>query len=295
MTESHSPGDHVAENAASPAGQAQPTGLPRTRGTEDRPPLQTADRVLSLLLSFDRDHPEWGVSDVAAAFGLDKSVAQRLLAALAHRGFVVSDPRTRRYRLGPAVWDLARVWERDGGMAHLVRPVLRSLADTVGFGVLFAVPDGVHMRCVAAVDGASGPLRAHDLTGELYPAHAGATSRAYFAMLPARDRAALLYGRPMARFSERTVTDPVLLEERFAQARQHGYAHSEGEYDDETAAVAVPVLVGRRPVGTLSVAGPSGFFGEHPAGVVGPLTRAAADLGRLLTPLRPRRAPADPR
>ncbi|MFI9461000.1 IclR family transcriptional regulator [Streptomyces xiamenensis] len=285
MTATHPLGDPASESVSPPADRDQKT---------DKPPLQTADRVLSLLLSFDRDHPEWGVSDVAAEFGLDKSVAQRLLAALAHRGFVVSDPRTRRYRLGPAVWHLAKVWERDGGMASLVRPVLRSLSDTVGYGVLFAVPDGVHMRCVAAVDGASGPLRAHDLTGELYPAHAGATSRAYFAMLPARDRAALLYGRPMARFGERTLTDPVLLEERFAEARQSGYACSEGEYDNETAAVAVPVLVGRRPVGTLSVAGPSGFFGERPTAVVAPLTKAATDLGRLLTPLRPRRAPADP-
>lgn len=275
------------------------TDHPVTPGSERRgggkPPLQTADRVLSLLLSFDRDHPEWGVSDVATAFDLDKSVAQRLLASLAHRGFVVSDPRTRRYRLGPAVWHLAKGWERDGGMASLVRPVLRSLADSVGTGALFAVPDGVHMRCVAAVDGATGPLRAHDLTGELYPAHAGATSRAYFAMLPARDRAALLYGRPMARFSERTLTDPVRLEERFAEARAKGYAYSEGEYDAETAAVAVPVLVRRRAVGTLSIAGPRESFAARAEGFVAPLTRTATDLGRLLSPARPRGAPGEPR
>lgn len=252
------------------------------------PPLQTADRVLSLLLSFDREHPEWGVSDVAAEFGLDKSVAQRLLAALAYRGFLVSDPRTRRYRLGPAVWHLSRVWERDGGMASLVRPTLRAMAEAVGVGALFAVPDGVHMRCVTAVDGASGPLRIYGLAGELYPAHAGATSRAYFGMLPPGDRAALLYGRPMARFSDRTLTDPALLEERFAEVRRDGYAYSEGEYDPETAALAAPVLVGRRAVGTLSVAGPLDALRPRKADLVAPLLQAAADLGKLLTPLRPR-------
>ena len=38
-----------------------------------------------MLLAFDREHPEWGVTEVATEFGLDKSVAQRLLAALAYR------------------------------------------------------------------------------------------------------------------------------------------------------------------------------------------------------------------
>ncbi|OIV37904.1 IclR family transcriptional regulator [Mangrovactinospora gilvigrisea] len=257
---------------------------------EPRPPLQTADRVLSVLLCFDRERPEWGVSDVSAEFGFDKSVAQRLLASLAHRGFLVSDERTRRYRLGPAVWHLSRVWERDGGLAGLVLPVLRQVAEEVGVGALFAVPDGVHMRCVATVDGAAGPLRVQGLAGELYPAHAGATSRAYFGMLPAGDRAALLYGRPMARFGDHTVTDPVALEERFAEVRRNGYAYSEGEYDPETAALAAPVVVARRTVGTLSLAGPQGELRPRRAELVAPLLAAAGEVGAALTPRPPRGA-----
>jgi len=255
------------------------------------PPLQTADRVLNVLLAFDRERPEWGVMEVAAEFGLDKSVAQRLLAALAHRGFLVSDRRTRRYRLGPAVWHLSRVWERGGGMASLVRPALAVLAREAGVNALFAVPDGVHMRCVAAVDGATGPLRYYVLAGELYPAHAGATSRAYFGMLNADDRAALIYGRPMARFSEHTLTDPAALEERFAQVRREGFTYSEGEYDPETAALAAPVLVGRRPVGTLTLAATQEVLRPRRDDLVAPLLQGAADLGRLLTPARPRQVP----
>ncbi|GAA2294603.1 IclR family transcriptional regulator [Streptomyces violaceusniger] len=255
------------------------------------PPLQTADRVLNVLLSFDRERPEWGVTEIAEEFGLDKSVAQRLLAALAYRGFLVSDKRSRRYRLGPAVWHLSWVWERGGGMASLARPTLEALAGAVGVNALFAVPDGVHMRCVAAVDGATGPLRYYVLAGELYPAHAGATSRAYFGMLPPGDRAVLLYGRPMARFSEHTLTDPVRLEERFSEVRREGYAYSEGEYDPDTAALAAPVLVGRRPVGTLTLAATPDVLRPRREQLVAPLLQGAADLGRALTPARPRRAP----
>ncbi|MFF3494559.1 IclR family transcriptional regulator [Streptomyces sp. NPDC002795] len=252
------------------------------------PPLQTADRVLSVLLAFSQEREEWGVTDLAAEFGWDKSVAQRLLAALAHRGFLVSDPVTRRYRLGPAVWHMSTAWERHGGMSALVRPAVRALAMKTGATALFAVPDGVHLRCVESADGGSGPLRAYRLTGELYPAHAGATSRAYFGMLTPGTRARLLYGRPMPSFSSLTVTDPEELEELMVRAGQEGYSHSKGEYDPATSGLSVPMLVRSQPVGTLSLVGPHDLVTGPDEHLLGPLQAAADQLGELLSPRRSR-------
>lgn len=254
--------------------------------TTDRgAPLQTADRALQVLTAFSHDRDEWGVTDLAATFGWDKSVTQRLLASLAHRGFLVSDAVTRRYRLGPAVWHMATAWERHGGMAGLVRPALRELATTSGVTALFAVPDGAHLRCVESADGASGPLRAYRLADELYPAHAGATSRAYFGMLTPGARAALLYGRPMARFSELTVIDPAELEKLMCRVPAEGYAYSEGEYDPATAGLAVPVMVRSQPVGSLTLVGPHEQLSGREELLV-PLRATAEGLGELLTPRR---------
>ena len=250
------------------------------------PPLQTADRVLQVLLAFSHDREEWGVTDLAAEYGWDKSVAQRLLASLAHRGFLVSDPVTRRYRLGPAVWHMSTAWERHGGMAGLVRPTLRELAAASGVTALFAVPDGAHLRCVDSASGSSGPLRAYRLADELYPGHAGATSRAYFGMLAPGTRAALLYGRPMARFSELTVTDPAELEKLMSRVPAEGHAYSEGEYDPATAALAVPVVVRTQPVGSLTLVGPHELLSGKQERLLVPLRAAAEGLGELLTPRR---------
>lgn len=254
----------------------------------DRAPLQTADRVLQALLAFSQDREEWGVTQLAAEFGWDKSVTQRLLASLSHRGFLVSDELTRRYRLGPAVWHLATAWERHRGMAGLVRPTLRALAAASGVTALFAVPDGAHMRCVESAEGSSGPLRSYRLAGELYPAHAGATSRAYFGTLAPGARSALLYGRPMARFSDHTVTDPERLESLMCRVPADGYAYSEGEYDPATAGLAVPVTVRTQPVGSLTLVGPHELLGGAGEELLQPLRSAAHGLGELLTPRRAR-------
>ncbi|MFD6835559.1 IclR family transcriptional regulator [Streptomyces diastaticus] len=266
--------------------------------TTDRgAPLQTADRALLALLAFSHDREEWGVTDLAAEFGWDKSVAQRLLASLAHRGFLVSDPVTRRYRLGPAVWHMATAWERHSGMAGLVRPTLRQLAAASGVTALFAVPDGTHLRCVDSADGTSGPLRAYRLAGELYPGHAGATSRAYFGMLAPGTRAGFLYGRPMASFSELTVTDPAEVEALMSRVPSEGFAYSQGEYDPATAGLAVPVLVRSQPIGSLTLVGPHDQLDDRKNELLVPLRSAGESLGELLTPRqmhtrRPDPAPA---
>jgi len=252
--------------------------------------LQTVDRALLVLLAFERTRPDWGVTEVAAEFGWDTSVAQRLLATLAGRGFLVSDPATRRYRIGPAVLRLGRLWERSGSLELLAGPVLEELRRVTGDTVLFCLPDSFHMRCVAAEEGEAGPLRYYPLVGELYPAHAGATSKSFYAYLPDEQRHRLFRGRPMARFTDRTVTDPDVLEQQLLQVRAQGYAWTVGEYDTGIATLAVPVFLGREPYGSLSLGGAEERFEGAPENRLDALRHAAALLEKRLThpPQRPK-------
>lgn len=234
--------------------------------TEDRttPPglLQTVDRALLVLLGFDRTRRSWGVTEVAVEFGWDKSVAQRILATLAHRGLLISDPVTRRYQIGPAVLGLERAWQHSGSLRLLVQDVLDELSKTSGLTSVLAVPDIAHMRCACSAEGSAGRIRYYPLVGELYPAHAGATSKAYFAFLAESDRHRVLAGRPMARFTDRTVTDETLLEEQLATIRRRGYAYTVGEYDTGVATVATPVMLRGEPVASLSLAGSPARLGD---------------------------------
>lgn len=215
--------------------------------------LQTVERALAILLSYSESRSEWGVTELAAEFGLSRSTAQRLLAALAEQGFLRVVPYSRRYRLGPALWRMAMLWERTGGLAALAGPVLEDLAAASGRTAVFAIPDGAHVRVVAAVDGVSGPPRSHLFRGALYPAHAGAASRAYFAFLDRIERRALLDDRPFGRFSEHTPADLTALEAEFDNTARLGYALSEGEYDARTRALGMPVRMGARPVASVAI------------------------------------------
>lgn len=245
--------------------------------------LQTVDRALSILLSFATRRTDWGVMELAREFDLDKSTAQRLLSTLAARGFLHADPTTRRYRLGPALWRISSTWEKRGGMAALVEPLLETLADETARSAVFTVADGAYVRCVAAVDGLTSPMRDHPLVGELYPAHAGATSRAYFATLPAGTRQALMYTIPLAKFSDLTSDDAAAIEKEMLAVAAQGWAYSEGEYDLNTRAIAAPVFMLGRAIGSVSI-------GEHKRENLGDIRdhvpavlRAADQIGALLS------------
>jgi len=246
-------------------------------------PLQTVDRALQVLLSYSEGRRDWGVLELAEEFGFDKSTSQRLLAALAVRGFLLADPYTRRYSLGPAMWHMANVWERGGGLARLAEQVLASLAAETERTALFTVPDGVYVRCLAAVDGVGGPVRSHALVGDLYPAHAGATSRAYFAFLEPHARRAMLNGRPFARFTENTEVDEAAFESLLDETLRAGWAYSEGEYDSSTRAIAAPVRLGKTPIGSLSILESKTGDDADLRDFVPALLRAADELSSLLS------------
>lgn len=252
-----------------PDDRTTPPGLP-----------QTADRALQVLLAFDRARPEWGVTAVAREFGLHTSIAQRLLAVLAHRGFLVRDDSTRKYRIGPAALHLGRMWDRAGALDLLVAPVLTDLAAQTGHAALLSLPDGAHTRCVLAAEGADGRLRGYSLVGELYPAHAGATSKAYFAFLSEEERDRLFADRPMARFTPDTVTDLAVLREQLAVVAERGWAFTTGEYDTGVATLAVPVFLRGEPYGSLSVGWSAARFDHDPEQWVD-LLRRGADLIEL--------------
>ena len=261
------------------AGVTSEAGAPR----RDPGVLQTADRALQVLLAF-RDRQEWGVTELARELGLDKSVTQRLLATLARRGFVLSDPESRRYRLGMTVGVLARSAERGGALEAAARPLLHELVREIGESAILNVPHGNAYRCAAAVD-AGGPVRYSATVGEMIPAHGGAAGHAIFAFYPEADLRQLLdeAEAPLERFNEHTVVDPAVLLEHYASIRADGVAISHGEYDVNVTSVAAPCFAVGQVVGSLVVIGPHDRMAAKIDSAVDLVRGAAQRLSRLLT------------
>jgi DNA-binding IclR family transcriptional regulator len=137
------------------------------------------------------------------------------------------------------------------------------------------------MRCICASNGYEGPLRNYSLVGGLYPAHIGATSKAYFAYLPYAEWHRLLE-RPLARYTDNSPVDLASLQEEFVKIRERGYAFTSGEYDTEVSALAVPVFVHGDLYGSLTSAAPRMSMPTPDAKIISVLHQAAAAIDRVL-------------
>ncbi|GAA4947585.1 IclR family transcriptional regulator [Actinoplanes utahensis] len=168
-------------------------------------------------------------ADVAAATGLPRSTAQRVLAALAEEGFVDRDARRGRWFLGPELFLLGSVAAERYDVTSIARDVLRTLADRSGESAFFSARRGEETVCLAGEEG-SFPLRSHVLhEGIRLPLGVASAGLAILALLPPDDATAYARRRGAdlaAAYGEQHDTAALL--RRVASTRRRGYAVNPG-------------------------------------------------------------------
>lgn len=121
--------------------------------------IQSVHRALHLLSLFAPHRMphvpprrQWSVSDLARASGLHKSVVARLMSTLAIDGWVVQDPQTRTYQIGPQAFAVGSVYEPLTALDRVARPVMESLTARCGHASYLGVPAGRHYVFLIAVE-----------------------------------------------------------------------------------------------------------------------------------------------
>ena len=180
-----------------------------------------------------------GVTDVADRAGLPKSTAARLLATLAGEGAVEQIPGDTSYRLGPRLVTLGGGFSLNRSLAAIARPMLVELAATSGEAAGLGIPDGDLVHYIDQVD-TPNPVQVRDWTGARAPLHAVSSGQVLLAFRTsgAIDR---YLGRPLERFTDRTVVEPALLRERLHEVRRKGFTWAIEEFDSGISSVAAPI------------------------------------------------------
>lgn len=159
------------------------TQLPRgALNTPDAAPsggVVAVDRALLLLKSFEDGDNALSLAELAARTQQHKSTVLRLLASLQQFGFMQRDAQGR-YRLGPEVARLARLYTGSFSLEEAVLPVLHALVDKTRESAAFHVRQGEQRLCLYRVDSPQ-PIRDHISAGDLLPLDRGAGGRVLMA------------------------------------------------------------------------------------------------------------------
>lgn len=237
--------------------------------------VQALERAIALLNAVAGSAPKGQpVAELAAACGLNRATAWRLLATLEHHALVERDPLTNRYTIGPGITSMAST----AGLEGLIRrshDVLERLCEETGETANLAVAQRLGLTYV---DEVTPPvvLTARWL-GRQVPIHATSAGKALLAWLPNEEVEGML-ASPLAEFTETTRTDRDALYAELAAVRERGYSVSVGELEPQVYGVAAPVLdAWRRPVAIVSVWGPRDRVPEERFAELGTRARRAAE------------------
>jgi DNA-binding IclR family transcriptional regulator len=215
----------------------------------------TADRAIDVLLLFSDNALVLSAGEVAERLDMSRSTTYRYLQSLRSYDLLEEDEVRGGFRLGPRVFELARIARKGLGISEVALPVMESLRDHIGEAVLLTRRSGNQVVCVERVE-SSNPTRLSYERGHLLPVHAGASAKVLLAFAEPDEIEEVLTTTTFDRFTNATVTDPDELRKQLGLIRNRGFAYSDGEIDIGVRGVAAPIFSsdGRVAAG-LSVAG----------------------------------------
>lgn len=208
-----------------------------------------------MLLGHLAEHPNSGVSEIAARTGSTKSQVFRLLHTLERRGFVHKHPETRNYYLGHSCLYLGERARRQSSLVAIADGVLEQLARETQENVNLVVREDLK-SVVVALKESQQPLRLYAEIGREGPLHAGGSSMVLLAHAPEAVVAEILSGE-LERFTPNTEVDPERLRRGMAAIRDAGFHVALEDLDKGAFSIAAPVRDHRSEVvAAVSIAGP---------------------------------------
>jgi IclR family pca regulon transcriptional regulator len=200
--------------------------------------VEALARGLDVLGCFDADHRAMSLSDVAAAAGLARPTARRLLLTLEELGFVRSSSGS--YVLTPKVLTLGMAYVGALGLWDIARPHLEALVASTGESSSMAQLDGSDIVYVARVSVPKLIALRVDI-GTRFPAVQTSQGKVLLAALSPVDLAATLAEPSRAGLPPYIGRPPEQLRAELTEIRARGWALADEELAPGVRSVAVPV------------------------------------------------------
>ncbi len=244
--------------------------------------MQALDRALSLL-NLLADADGISLSDLSQRASLAPSSAYRLLQTLAARGFVEFIQRDQLWAVGVEAFRTGMAFQRRHSIATVGRGIMHELVQASGETANIAIFEGGEIVFVAQVESPE-PIRAFFRTGERRAAHASGIGKALLAEMPRRSVDRIIAARGLARFTDRTITEPTSLFADLARSHLRGWAFDDEERNAGMRCVAAAIFNEHGdPVAGLSLSGPVARLHEEAVARLGPtVAAAAAEITRLV-------------
>jgi DNA-binding IclR family transcriptional regulator len=221
-------------------------------------PIQRALELLKLLA--EADDPV-AVRDVATALGLPPSTSHRLLHQFISAGFVVADPASKRYQIGPELHRVVALIQSKSSLSTTVQPFLDELTAACDETSLFAVFDHATATVAFAAKADSSQALSYRISlNTAVSAYWGSSSQVILAYLPEPDLRRVLAASQPSPVGSRPPLEEAAFLAYLAEIRERGWILTRGEKLPGAVGTSAPVFGAAGVVGSLTVTIPEVRF-----------------------------------
>lgn len=214
--------------------------VPAKRGGLEPAADARALRPLQVLDLLAQQHSGISLSALAEQLVLPKASLMRLLHALESEAYVMREPGSPAFRLGPRAASLGLSTLRAASVAHRYRPLLSALVARLGETCNLTARAGDHVVYLDRVE-TSEPLRMTLPPGSRVPLHCTASGKLFLSQMPVVQCQELLATLDCSRKTAHTITQPDALLAEIERTRKRGIGVDNEEFISGMVAIAVPV------------------------------------------------------
>jgi len=219
--------------------------------------MNSFEKMAWLLKRLGEPPFEMGLSEMAGEMGTGRSGIFKIMMVLLRENFVVQDPLTKKYSLGPVLFRLGNTYKQEKSILEVAEPFLRDLASRSGESVGLCIREG-DIAVLAHQIVSDQPLRYEGKIGSRLGPNRGAQGKLMAAYEPEERIREDLFSGPLESRTPKTITDPDVLLQEYAMIRKQGFATSDEESFEGIRAIAAPVRNRHGEVwASLAVAGPT--------------------------------------
>jgi IclR family pca regulon transcriptional regulator len=215
--------------------------------------VQSFARGLSVIRSFSASRPAQTLSEVAAASGLTRAGARRILLTLQALGYVEADGR--QFTLTAKILDLGFAYLTSMPFWNLAEPVMEELVGQVHESCSAAVLNGTEIVYVLRVP--THKIITINLSiGSRLPAFCTSLGRVLLASLDDDKLDALLDASALEARTPRTIVDKTALKGALALVRKQGWAIVDQELEEGLISMSAPIRDRQgRVIAALNISG----------------------------------------
>lgn len=198
--------------------------------------VQSIDRAMLIIdiLNSDESKSNWQITELSEKTSLSLGTLHRLLNALIQHGLVIQIPETKHYKLGYKWMELGLRQLDKMDFRLVARPVMERLANHVEESIYLNIESGIDGIVIDKIDSPL-KIRIAENLGIRIPLHIGAPNKTILAYMKEYEIQQVL---DQLNLSPNSTS---IVKQQLVEIRQNGYAISQSEKTEDTAAIAAPI------------------------------------------------------